>query len=46
MKKSTENHQTTAWICHIIKKKPESNVPIPCYRSVIDAKEYADTNQT
>lgn len=45
MNKPIENNQTAAWTCHIIKKKPESNVAIPCRRSVIDAKEYADANQ-
>ncbi|MEG0775365.1 DUF3787 domain-containing protein [Clostridium sp.] len=45
MKKLIENHQTAAWTCHIIKKKPESNVSIPCYSSVIDAKEYINENQ-
>lgn len=45
IRESSENHQTAAWACHTIKTKPESNVPIPCGRSVIDAKDYVDTNQ-
>ena len=39
-----ERHDTAAWRGNIKKTKPLSNVPIPSEESVIQAKEWVDTN--
>jgi len=39
-----ERHDTAAWRGRIESVKPESNVPIPSEESVLEAKEWVDTN--
>ena len=39
-----ERHDTDAWRGHIENVKPQSNVPIPSEESVLNAKEWVDTN--
>lgn len=39
-----ERHDTAAWRGHIESAKPQSNVPIPSEESVLNAKEWVDTN--
>jgi hypothetical protein len=39
-----ERHETAAWRGHIESTKPESNVPIPSEQSVVEAREWVNTN--
>ncbi len=39
-----ERHDTAAWRGHIESTKPESNVQIPSEESVIEAREWVNSN--
>ncbi len=41
--KPIENHETAAW-ADIEKTMPESKVPIPSEKAVVEAKEWVDKN--
>lgn len=44
LEKPIERHDTAAWRGHIEGTKPESNVQIPSEESVIEAREWVNTN--